>query len=74
LDAPSQGASTERGRNVIKWFGSSIDIEERTQAEEELNTSAQLLQRNEFYLNEAQRLGHIGSWVFDPAGVRLLGA
>jgi PAS domain S-box-containing protein len=53
---------------IIKWFGSSIDIEERKRAEEELQTSAQLLQRNEFHLTEAQRLGHIGSWVFDPAG------
>ena len=53
---------------IIKWFGSSIDIEERKRAEEELQTSAQLLQRNEFYLTEAQRLGHIGSWVFDPTG------
>jgi PAS domain S-box-containing protein len=25
------------------------------------------LQRNEFYLTEAQRLGHIGSWLFDPS-------
>jgi PAS domain S-box-containing protein len=54
--------------NVIKWFGSSIDIEERTRAEEQRQMSAQLLQRNEFYLNEAQRLGHIGSWVFDFEG------
>jgi len=54
--------------NVIKWFGSSIDIEERKRAEEERQTSAQLLQRNEFYLAEAQRLGHMGSWVFDPGG------
>ena len=53
---------------IIKWFGSSIDIEERKRAEEEQQTSAQLLQRNEFYLAEAQRLGHMGSWVFDPAG------
>jgi PAS domain S-box-containing protein len=53
---------------IIKWHGSSIDIEERKRAEEELQTSAQLLQRNEFYLAEAQRLGHIGSWVFDPGG------
>src|ERR1700743_87387 len=53
---------------IIKWFGSSIDIEERKRAEEELQTSAQLLQRNEFYLTEAHRLGHIGSWVFDPTG------
>jgi PAS domain S-box-containing protein len=53
---------------IIKWFGSSIDIEERKRAEEEHQTSSQLLQRNEFYLAEAQRLGHMGSWVFDPAG------
>jgi PAS domain S-box-containing protein len=53
---------------IIKWFGSSIDIEERKRAEDELQSSANLLQRSEFYLTEAQRLGHIGSWVFDPAG------
>jgi PAS domain S-box-containing protein len=53
---------------VIKWFGSSIDIEERKRAEEERQMSAQLLQRNEFYLSEAQRLGHMGSWVFEPTG------
>jgi PAS domain S-box-containing protein len=52
---------------IVKWFGSSIDIEERKRAEEELQSSAQLLQRNEFYLTEAQRLGHIGSWFFDPS-------
>jgi hypothetical protein len=53
---------------IVKWFGSSIDIEERKRAEEEHRKGAQLLQRNEFYLAEAQRLGHMGSWVFDPAG------
>ncbi|HTF70813.1 MAG TPA: PAS domain-containing protein [Edaphobacter sp.] len=53
---------------VIKWFGSSVDIEERKRAEEALQASTQLLQTNEFYLTEAQRLGHIGSWFFDPAG------
>jgi PAS domain S-box-containing protein len=53
---------------VIQWFGSSVDIEERKQAEEELQMTAQLLQRNEFYLSEAQRLGRMGSWVFEPAG------
>jgi PAS domain S-box-containing protein len=52
---------------IVKWFGSSIDIEERKRAEEELRTSTQLLQTNEFYLTEAQRLGHIGSWFFDPS-------
>jgi PAS domain S-box-containing protein len=57
----------DNGR-IIKWHGSSIDIEGRRHAEEELRKSARELQRSEFYLAEAQRLGHIGRWVFDPAG------
>jgi hypothetical protein len=59
-----------RGDNgrIVKWHRSSIDIEGRTRAEEELRKSARELQASEFYLIEAQRLGHIGSWVFDPAG------
>ena len=57
----------DRDGNVIKWYGSSIDIDDRKRAEEQLIKSSQDLQRSEFYLTEAQRLGHIGSWVFDPA-------
>jgi PAS domain S-box-containing protein len=53
---------------VIQWFGSGVDIEERKRAEEALQTTARLLQRNEFYLSEAQRLGRMGSWVFEPKG------
>ena len=53
--------------NLIKWNGSSIDIDDRKRAEEQLLKGAQKSQRSEFYLAEAQRLGHIGSWVFDPA-------
>ena len=58
-----------RGDNgrIIKWTGSSVDIDDRKRAEEQLVKSAQESQRSEFYLAEAQRLGHIGSWVFDPA-------
>ncbi len=51
---------------IAKWYGSSIDIEDRKQAEEQLRRSAQELQRSAFYLAEAQRLGHIGGWAFDP--------
>jgi PAS domain S-box-containing protein len=36
------------------WIGVNLDIEERKQAE--------------FYLAEGQRLAHIGSWAFTPAG------
>jgi PAS domain S-box-containing protein len=46
---------------IIKWYGSSIDIEDRKRAEE-------ALQQSQFYLSEGQRLAHMGSWVFDAAG------
>jgi hypothetical protein len=52
----------------IKWHGSSIDIDDQKRVEEELRRTAERLQRSEFYLTEAQRLGRIGSWVFDPTG------
>jgi PAS domain S-box-containing protein len=54
--------------DIVKWYGSSLDIEERKSAEEQLRRNAQELQRSEFYLAEGQRLGHMGSWAFDPAG------
>ena len=39
---------------LLYWLGLNLDIEERKQAE--------------FYLSEAQRLAHTGSWAFNPAG------
>lgn len=54
--------------NIVKWFGSSIDIEDRKCAEEQLRWSTQELQRSEFYLAEGQRLAHAGSWAFDSGG------
>ena len=56
----------DRVGNLVKWNGSSIDIDDRKRAEEQLIKSALESQRSEFYLAEAQRLGHIGSWVFAP--------
>jgi PAS domain S-box-containing protein len=56
----------DMGGNLIRWNGSSIDIDDRKRAEEQLIKIARESQRSEFYLAEAQRLGHIGSWVFDP--------
>jgi PAS domain S-box-containing protein len=53
--------------NVIKWFGSSIDIEDRKQAEDSLRKNVEELQTNKCLLAEAQRLGQMGSWSFDPA-------
>jgi PAS domain S-box-containing protein len=57
----------DRCKNLIKWNGSSTDIDDRKRAEEHLIKSVEDLQRSEFYLTEAQRLGHIGTWTFEPA-------
>jgi PAS domain S-box-containing protein len=57
----------DEGGNIVKWYGVLTDIDDRKRAEEQLVKSAQEIKRNEFYLSEAQRLGHIGSWVLDPA-------
>jgi formate hydrogenlyase transcriptional activator len=46
--------------NVVKWYGTSIDIEDRKRAEESLGQS-------EAYLAEGQRLVHAGSWALDLA-------
>jgi PAS domain S-box-containing protein len=54
--------------DIVKWYGSSIDIGDRKRAEEQLRLSTRELQRSELYLAEGQRLAHVGSWAFDPAG------
>jgi PAS domain S-box-containing protein len=53
---------------IVKWYGSSLDIDERKTAEEQLHRNSQELQRSEFYLAEGQRLAHMGSWAFNPDG------
>jgi PAS domain S-box-containing protein len=42
--------------NIVKWYGTLLDIEDRKQAEARL-------QQSEARLHEAQRLGHMGSSV-----------
>jgi formate hydrogenlyase transcriptional activator len=54
--------------NIVKWYGSSLDIDERKTAEELLRRNTKDLQRSEFFLAEGQRLAHMGSWAFDPDG------
>ena len=54
--------------NIVKWYGSSLDIDERKTADEQLRCKAEELQRSEFCLAEGQRLASMGSWVFDPDG------
>jgi PAS domain S-box-containing protein len=47
--------------NIVRWYGSSLDIEERRAAEE-------ALRRSESYLAEAQRMSHTGSWANAATG------
>jgi formate hydrogenlyase transcriptional activator len=54
--------------NIVKWYGSSLDIDERKTAEEQFRRNAEELQKSESYLAEGQRLAHMGSWAFDPGG------
>ncbi len=49
----------EHGK-IAKWYGSSIDIEDRRRAEDDLR-------RSEAYLTHAQQLAKAGSWAYrDP--------
>ena len=47
--------------NIVRWFGTLTDIEDRKRAEE-------ALQRSQFYISEGQRVAHMGSWALNPAG------
>jgi PAS domain-containing protein len=51
---------------IVKWHGSSVDIDGQKRAEEQLLESTQELQRSEAYLAEAQRLSHTGSFGWNP--------
>ena len=51
---------TDRSGRILGWYGSDTDIHDRKEAEEKLRQS-------EAHLQEAQTLGHIGSWVFNIA-------
>jgi PAS domain S-box-containing protein len=55
--------------NIVKWFGSSIDIEDRKCAEQKIAEKTNKLERSEFYLREGERLAHMGSWSLRPDGI-----
>src|SRR5229473_4305754 len=55
----------DRERQIVQWYGLSVDIDERKKAEERLR-------RSESYLAEAQRLSHTGTWVLDARAMRYL--
>ncbi len=68
----------ERG-NIVKWYGSGIDIEERKRAEEALGTSererrrvAEQLERERARLVEAQEVAKIGSWELELQNLNVI--
>src|ERR1700686_2322610 len=52
----------DRQGRIIQWYGLSVDIEERKQAEDQLR-------RSEAYLAEAQWLSHTGSAAFNDTTI-----
>jgi len=52
-------------RRPCEMFGTCQDITERKQAEEELKVLYRDLQESKASLEEAQRVAHVGSWVWD---------
>jgi len=46
---------------LLYWIGVNLEIDDAKRAEE-------ALQQNQLYLTEGQRLTHMGSWAFNPAG------
>jgi PAS domain S-box-containing protein len=58
----SQGdVKRDRSGRPYQMFGTAQDITERKRAEE-------ALQKSQFYLDEGQRLAHMGSWALNPSG------
>ena len=55
---------------IVRWFGSSTDIDDQKRVEAALRQTTDELRRSEFYLAEGQRLAHIGSWSFTADGKR----
>src|SRR5438105_2029153 len=54
--------------NIVKWFGSSIDVEDRKCAEHKIAGKTSELEQREFYLREGERLAHMGSWSLKSDG------
>src|SRR5438309_500258 len=54
--------------NIVKWFGSSIDVEDRKCAEHKIAAKTSELEQREFYLREGERLAHMGSWSLKSDG------
>jgi hypothetical protein len=54
------GVPATPGATFLGFVGTGMDVTEQGKLIEELR-------RSEFYLAEGQRLGHTGSWAFNPS-------
>src|ERR1700752_526627 len=61
----SLGDVRKNSHGRIQMFGTTQDITERKRAEEELQLLYRDLQESKASLEEAQRIAHVGSWVWD---------
>jgi PAS domain S-box-containing protein len=51
--------------NIVRWYGTSTDIEDRKRAEEALQLTSHDLQESKARFDEAQRITHVGYWERD---------
>jgi PAS domain S-box-containing protein len=51
--------------NIVRWYGTAIDIEDRKRAE-------RALRRSEAFLADAQKMSHTGSWAYDVVSRRMI--
>jgi PAS domain S-box-containing protein len=51
--------------DIVRWYGTATDIEDRKGAE-------QALRRSEAFLADAQKISHTGSWAYDVASGRMI--
>jgi PAS domain S-box-containing protein len=55
---------------ILRWYGTSTDIENLKQTEAKLREDERELRRSRFYLSEGERLAHMGSWGASDLGIR----
>ncbi|HEY4049929.1 MAG TPA: PAS domain-containing protein [Acidobacteriaceae bacterium] len=56
--------------NILRWYGTSTDIESLKQTEGTLREDEREVRRSRFYLSEGERLAHMGSWASSGLGIR----
>jgi PAS domain S-box-containing protein len=61
----------DRHANVVRWYGTLTDIEDRKRVEEALGVLSRDLQESKAKLEEAQRITQVGYWERDLATGRI---